>query len=229
MNGYSVHGVVGAKPSFMTNIYKNFSKSLHSFILLPLLVTNLSGGFDSKINLADLSDKLQSGFGITEQIEEENALSQERKIKAAKIDAYFGQWDLPASGYGMAMVLAAEKYGLDWRLLPALAKLETTGGKHVCKNPSGKNNWFGWNSCKTKFDTVEESFDVIAMNLSGNNPGTARYYAGKTIEQILNVYNPPQTPGITPNYHKKAFNIMSEIENFEIDQSALESNLLVMK
>ncbi len=51
----------------------------------------------------------------------------------------------------------------------------------------------------------------------------------KTIEKILEVYNPPATPGITPNYHKLAFKIMSEIENIDINQSPVDANLLVMK
>lgn len=212
----------------MNNIYKSFSKSLHSFILLPLLVTNISGGVDSKINISALEDKIRSGFGVTEMIDEQTALLDEQKIKAAKIDAYFGKYDLPAEGYGMAMVTAADKWGLDWRLLPALAKLETTGGKNTCKNPKGKNNWFGWNSCRTAFNTIEESFDVIAMNLTGNNPRTASYYKGKTVEKILEAYNPPATPGITPNYHKLAFKIMDEIESMEVNQEAINQNILVL-
>lgn len=211
----------------MNKIYKEFSKSLHSFILVPLLVTNIAG-VDSKIDMSAIEDKIKSGFGITEVIDEQTALLEEKKIKAAKIDAYFGKYELPAEGYGMAMVEAAHKYGLDWRLLPALAKLETTGGKHVCKNPKGANNWFGWGSCKIAFNSVEESFDVIAKNLSGNNPRTEKFYKDKSIEKILEVYNPPATPGITPNYHKLAFKIMDEIENMEIDQSSLNKDFLVM-
>ena len=190
------------------------------------MVTNISGGVDSKIDLSALEDRIRSGFGVTEIIDEQTALLEEQKIKAAKIDAYFGKYDLPAEGYGMDMVVAADKYGLDWRLLPALAKLETTGGKHTCKNPKGINNWFGWGSCRIGFDSVEESFDVIAMNLTGNNPKTESYYKDKSIEKILEVYNPPATPGITPNYHKLAFKIMDEIEGMEVDQELKDKDFL---
>jgi len=179
--------------------------------------------------MAALEDKFRSSFGISEEmVEEVDVLLETQKVKAAKIDAYFGKYNLPAEGYGLAMVKAADKYDLDWRLLPALAKLETTGGKHVCKNPKGANNWFGWGSCKIRFDSVEESFDVIAKNLSGNNPNTERYYKDKSVAKILDVYNPPATPGITPNYHKLAFKIMDEIENIEIDQGLEASQILVM-
>jgi hypothetical protein len=222
------HGVVGAKPSHMNKIYKSFSNSLHSFILLPLLVTNISGGVDSKINLSALEGKIRSGFGVTEMIDEQTALLDEQKVKAAKIDAYFGQWDLPASGYGLAMVQAADKWGIDWRLLPALAKLETTGGKHMCKNLNGVNNMFGFGSCTIGFTSFEHSFDIVARTLSGNGPRTSSLYKDKPIEKILEVYNPPATPGITPGYHKLAFKIMDEIESMEVDQKAINQNLLVL-
>lgn len=212
----------------MNKIYKSFSNSLHSFILLPLLVTNISGGFDSKINLSALEDKIRSGFGVTEMIDEQTALLEDKKLRAAKIDAYFAQWDLPLSGYGMAMVEAADKWEIDWRLLPALAKLETTGGKHLCKNPKGTFNPFGFGSCTIGFTSFEHSFDIVARTLSGNGPRTSSLYKGKSIEKILEVYNPPATPGITPGYHKLAFKIMDEIESIEVDQKSINQNLLVL-
>jgi len=212
----------------MNNIYKSFSKTLHSFILLPLLVTNISGGVDSKINISALEDKIRLGFGVTEMIDEQTALLDEQKIKAAKIDAYFGKYDLPLSGYGMAMVQAADKWGIDWRLLPALAKLETTGGKNLCKNPKATFNPFGYGSCTIGFSSFEHSFDVVAKTLSGNGPKTSSLYKDKSIEKILEVYNPPATPGITPNYHKLAFKIMDEIESMEVNQEAMNQNVLVL-
>lgn len=136
--------------------------------------------------------------------------------RAAKIDAYFAQWDLPLAGYGAAMVAAADEYNLDWRLLPALAKLETTGGKNLCKNPAGSFNAFGYGSCTIGFDSFEESFYAVAKTLSGNGEKTSALYKGKTIEQILEVYNPPGTPGITPDYHGKALKVMSDIEKMEV-------------
>ena len=141
--------------------------------------------------------------------------------RAAKIDAYFAQWDLPMAGYGKAMVAAADTYGLDWRLLPALAKLETTGGKHLCKNPRGQFNVFGYGSCTIGFDSYEESFYTVAKTLSGNGKNTAHLYKDKSIEEILEVYNPPATPGITPDYHKKALKIMSDISSMNVENDFL--------
>ena len=41
---------------------------------------------------------------------------------------------------------AADDYALDWRLLPSLSYVESTGGK-AARN----NNLFGWNSGRAQF------------------------------------------------------------------------------
>ena len=43
-----------------------------------------------------------------------------REEKAKAIDTYFKERSMPLYGTGMTFVLVAEKYGLDWRLLPAI-------------------------------------------------------------------------------------------------------------
>lgn len=186
---------------------------LHSFILLPLLLSNMGSPemFDKPL----IPDSVVEQIGLNFQNSKQDD-TQLADTRAAKIDAYFAQWDLPMSGYGAAMVAAADSYGLDWRLLPALAKLETTGGKHLCQNPKGKNNPFGYGSCAIGFESFEQSFYTVAKTLSGNGKNTSHLYKDKSIEQILEVYNPPATPGITPDYHGKALKIMSDIEKMEV-------------
>lgn len=144
---------------------------------------------------------------------------KERELKAAKIDAYFK--GKPLEGHGMGMVLAAEKYDLDWKILPAIAKRETTGGEFAC-NYTAKTtgdirytyNVFGWGSCKIKFESYEAGFETLAKNLSGNNPATARYYAKKNTVDILMSYNPPH---IVKDYSKQVVAMMDAIENTPIN------------
>ncbi len=140
---------------------------------------------------------------------EELALQTAREEKAAKIDAYFAQYDLPLAGHGMAMVIAAEKNDLDWRLLPALAMRESTGGKFICKD---SNNPYGWGSCKIHFDSFEEATDTVAAHLGGTMERTARYYANKTTEQKLKAYN-----SVIPSYTADIFGIMNKIEKMDIN------------
>lgn len=131
--------------------------------------------------------------------------------RAAKIDAfYIAKGDLPLAGHGLAFVQAADKYGIDWRLVPAIGFNESTGGKFACKKV--KYSAFGWGSCKINFSSYEESIDVITKNLGGHNPNTARYYAGKTTKEIIDVYNPDH---IRPNYDKLIFKAMDQIASID--------------
>ncbi len=124
------------------------------------------------------------------------------KERADKIDAYYKKRGMPLLGYGAKMVVEAEKNNLDWRLLPAIAIKESTGGKFAChKNP------FGWGSCGIKFNNWNEAIEVVAWNLGGNNPNTARWYKDKTTIEKLSRYN-----SVIPTYNKEIFEFMDLIE-----------------
>ena len=92
---------------------------------------------------------------------------------------------MPLFGTGMTFVLVAEKYGLDWRLLPAIAIRESSGGTAACGH-----NPFGWGSCKLhNFGSYEQAIEALGKNLGGANPRTSSYYAGKTTMEKLYHYN----------------------------------------
>ena len=105
--------------------------------------------------------------------------SQVLKARAEAIDAYFAERGMPLKGMGEKMVEEAIKNDLDWRLLPAIAVRESTGGKFECKKVP--NNPFGWGSCKIGFKSNEQAIETVARNLGGNNPNTARHYDEKTV------------------------------------------------
>lgn len=129
-----------------------------------------------------------------------------RKEKADAIDAYFAKYDAPLEGYGMKFVLEAEKNEIDWRLLPAIAMRESTGGKHACKKVP--NSVFGYGSCKISFNSIDESIEIVARSLGGNNPNTAHHYEDKTTLQILKKYN-----SVIPTYSKEIVRIMKTIKD----------------
>jgi hypothetical protein len=123
---------------------------------------------------------------------------------AEKIDAYYAKRGMPLEGYGEKMVAEAEKNNLDWRLLPAIAIKESTGGKFACyKNP------FGWGSCKIKFASYDDAIEAVARNLGGNNPNTARYYKDKTTKEKLHHYN----NSVVPTYTGEIMQFMELIED----------------
>lgn len=137
---------------------------------------------------------------------QDKAIQLEREDHAAKIDAYFAAGDMPLEGYGMKMVLEAEKHDLDWRLIPAIAVRESTGGLHACKKAAFSA--FGWGSCKISFKSYDHAIEVIATNLGGDNPKTARFYDNKSVKDILETYNPPN---VVPTYAKEVIAVMNKI------------------
>lgn len=128
-----------------------------------------------------------------------------RKQRAEAIDSYFRDRSMPLEGTGMAFVLVAEKYGLDWRLLPAIGVRESSGGKAACGyNP------FGWGSCKLhNFGSYEQAIEALGKNLGGANQKTARYYAGKSTKEKLYYYNGT----VVPSYPDEVMAIMNKIES----------------
>jgi hypothetical protein len=116
-----------------------------------------------------------------------------RKEHAKAIDSFFKERNMPMRGTGMTFVLVAEKYGLDWRLLPAISIRESSGGKEACGY-----NAFGWGSCKLhNFNSYEEAIEALGKNLGGANKITSRYYAGKSTEEKLYYYNGSVEPPYT--------------------------------
>ncbi|MBP6904713.1 MAG: hypothetical protein KBB91_01490 [Candidatus Pacebacteria bacterium] len=178
------------------------NKLIQSFIIVPLVATTLSmNTFTASINEA-VSKVVSTETAMSP---EEIILQKDREEKAAKIDAYYAKYGLPLAGYGMQMVLVAEKHDLEWNLLPAIAMRETTGGKFACKK-----NPFGFGSCKIGYESFQQSIDAVAGHIGGANPRTAKYYAGKDINGILKAYN-----SVIPTYTKEIFSIMDKIEKME--------------
>ncbi|BDC48778.1 hypothetical protein F183_A10940 [Bryobacterales bacterium F-183] len=86
----------------------------------------------------------------------------------------------PLAEHAKSFLEAADRYGLDWRLLPCLALVET-GGRREIRN----NNVFGWGNGRIQFSSVSESIHLVAERLANAAP-----YRKKTTEDKLKAYNP---------------------------------------
>lgn len=201
---------------------KNIIRFIHSLVILPVMTMPIvfPGIYNTEITQNGLAQKFNIEAHRTLAIQD--AIDQKleaQKIKADAIDAYFKARNMPLEGVGMKMVLEAEKNDLDWRLMPAIAVRESTGGKFACKK-AGFNS-FGWGSCKIGFNSNEEAIETIAKNLGGNHPKTEKYYDNKTTKQILRAYNPPS---IVPRYAEQVMSIMNSIGDEEIGATLVVLN-----
>jgi hypothetical protein len=187
---------------------KKITQFLQSFVAIPL--------FAATMPLAGISAIAEQTVVISKEMSQVTAYlitpeeAKTREEQARAIDDYFKSKDAPLAGYGKKFVEEAIKNDLDYRLLPAIAMRETTGGKFTCKNPKAQNNSFGWGSCKMGFKSVDHSIEHIAMTLGGDNPRARVYKAGMTITQILNRYNPES---IMPGYANQVKDIMNAISD----------------
>ena len=202
----------------------NLIRFVQSLVLLPVMTMSI--GFPSiqdignsnvlvkKVNI-EASGTIAANQAIVTQADQVDpkvdAKAQILKVEADAIDAYFADHNMPLKGTGMKMATIADQNDLDWRLLPAIAVRESTGGRNACTKAA--HNFFGWGSCKVSFKSDEEAIETVAKNLGGNNPSTAIHYDNKTVKEILHAYNPPS---IIPHYAEQVMSIMNIIGDADV-------------
>lgn len=186
---------------------------MESFLILPVAMSTSFVNISKVDQIAPapqvvLSQQMNieaDGLLAFNQAMSQSAQSPNQEDKAKAIDSFFKEHNMPLEGTGLKMVQEAEKNNLDWRLLPAISVIESTGGRHACKKAT--HSFMGWGSCKINFKSDEEAIEIVAKNLGGNNPNTDQHYADKTTEQILKKYN-----SVIPTYVQKVTKVMNEIE-----------------
>jgi len=93
---------------------------------------------------------------------------------------FFHKSDCPAENYAAEFLKAADANALDWRLLPSLSFVETSGGK-----AASHNNLFGWDSGHAHFPSPAAAIHAVGYLLKH-----ASVYKNKKLETLLAVYNP---------------------------------------
>jgi hypothetical protein len=112
---------------------------------------------------------------------------------------FFGSTDCPAGEYAAAFLEVADQYELDWRLLPSIAFVETTGGKN-----SPHNNLFGWNSGRAHFRDPGAAIRSVGSRLAHSS-----LYRSKNLDEVLTTYNP------TGDYARRVKSVMQRIASVQ--------------
>jgi hypothetical protein len=100
-------------------------------------------------------------------------------LRIARVEAFFRLYGCPEPYRARNYVLAADMYQLDYRLLPALSVRES-----LCGKGARLNNYWGWDSARIGFVSVETGIDYVAGQLA-----RGKYYRGKSLDQKLHAYN----------------------------------------
>jgi hypothetical protein len=115
--------------------------------------------------------------------------------RLARLQAFFGKSDCPAKAYSDDFLAAADRNDLDWRLLPSISYVESTGGKSA-----RNNNLFGWDSGRAVFTTARQGIHEVGYRLTHSH-----LYRSKNLDQLLATYNP------SGEYAQKVKSVMAQI------------------
>jgi len=108
---------------------------------------------------------------------------------------FFEKTACPAWRYASAFLEAADIYDLDWRLLPSISYIESTGGK-----AAPNNNLFGWDSGRAQFPSATAGIHEVGYQLTHSD-----LYRDKDLDAILETYNP------NTDYAVKVKSVMRQI------------------
>ena len=118
-----------------------------------------------------------------------------RDTRLDAIRGFFERTGCPASEYSQVFLDAADDYSLDWRLLPSISFVESTGGK-----AAPHNNIFGWDNGRSQFSSPTAAIWGVAYQL-----GQSRLYRHRSLNRLLAIYNH------NPAYAAKVKSVMLQI------------------
>ncbi len=137
----------------------NFNRP--SFILAILIAVLFSFSFASKVQAA----------------------ASYRDYREIKLRNFFSRYRSPLAEFAADFVAAADKYGLDYKLVPAITGVESSFGLEI---PINSYNAYGWNAGNWYFDNWKSSIYDVSSALRENylNKGA------REVWEIAPIYNP---------------------------------------
>src|SRR3989344_4010187 len=140
------------------------------FILI-FLFTLTARNASAEVFVSEDSAQLKS----TKTIEDERVVILEK---------YLEEKNSPLASYAKDIIEVSDHYQLDWRLIPAIAGVESGFGKHI---PSNSYNAYGWGNGKYSFNSWDESIEIVGKTLK------ERYIdrGAVNINRIAKIYAPP--------------------------------------
>lgn len=145
--------------------------------------------YNSNLHNGLISQKSNRGVAFAALPSAENVLGDSITSKDARVEIikqFFAKYKSPLEPFASNVVGDADKYGLDYRLLPAIAMQES----NLCQKiiVDSYNCWgFGIYGKKvTRFESYPEAIDTVSKTLATN------YIAGglNTPEEIMKKYTP---------------------------------------
>ena len=129
---------------------------------------------------------------------------EEQDSKTETVRQFLARYDSPLEPYAPDIIIAAKRYDLDYRLLPAIAMQESTLCKKIIADSHNCWGWGIYGSKVTKFSNYPQAIETITKSLSTK-------YKDKgliTPFDIATLYN----PGNTNNWIENVTFVMNELK-----------------
>lgn len=141
-------------------------------------------------------EKMAGGSAVLE-----NSLPEvDRRV--AKLEKFLESYHSPLVEYADVFIESADKYGLDWKLVPAITGVESTFGRQI---PANSYNAYGWANGAYSFKSWEESINHVSQALKEK-------YVDRGLDtpyRMGPVYAPP-----SKTWAYKVVSFMNQIECF---------------
>jgi hypothetical protein len=108
----------------------------------------------------------------------------EQVDRVESLKKFFKRYNSPLEAHAETFVKVADKYGIDYRILPAISCVESTCARFYIRET---HNPFGWGSGRIAFGSFDEAIEGVGKGLYDG-------YVSKgltTVEKIGPVYCPP--------------------------------------
>ncbi len=118
--------------------------------------------------------ELKASNLATQKVEAKLILAEivaEEDSRAKTLKKFLSANASPMEAEADNFVKIADKYNLDWKLLPAIAGVESTFGRFI---PSGSYNAYGWNNGKYYFKSWSNATDFVANGIKTKWGGMGR-------------------------------------------------------
>jgi len=154
------------------------SKNLITIFFVALSI----GGVDLELAYSSSNQKESR-----KQIETDHTISYKKIDREKQLKEFLEDYNSPLANNADKFVEVADKYDMDYRLLPAISCLESSCGKFLIPNTYNPFGWGIYGDNYIAFTDYDEAIETVGKGL---HEGYIQKGA-KTIEQIAPIYNPP--------------------------------------
>jgi len=163
-----------------------------SFVLTPILLIFCILYFSfltfshnrSGLSFLPTSNVAYAALPGSENVVEGRVTGDDARVEIVR--QFFRKYNSELEPYAKDVIIAADKYGLDYRLIPAIGMQES----NLCKKaPKESNNCWGfgiYGKKITKFDTYADAIDTVTKTLANNYKANGL----ETPEEIMKMYTP---------------------------------------